>query len=167
MSTPRVHSRERQGFRALIAPMPNLTRRRDRDARHESWLILYGDVHVGTIGLRSGNPFGTDQWQWRCGFYPGSHPRDCTSGTAASFDQARADFGEAWRVFSPIAQRPTSTNTGGTAPGQRGNTRCGIRDASCPRNSRAASRHASVVSPSVLRMLSCTCLPRTNREAGK
>jgi hypothetical protein len=76
-----------------------LTRRRNPDARQESWLILYGDVHVGTIGLRSGNPFGTDPWQWRCGFYPGSEPGDCTSGTAASFDQARADFEEAWRVF--------------------------------------------------------------------
>jgi hypothetical protein len=30
---------------------------------------------------------------------PGSHPRECTSGTAASFDLARADFEEAWRVF--------------------------------------------------------------------
>jgi hypothetical protein len=29
----------------------------------------------------------------------GSHPRECTSGTAASFDQARRDFEEAWRVF--------------------------------------------------------------------
>ena len=43
--------------------------------------------------------FGTDPWQWRCGFYPGSEPGDCTSGTAATFDQARADFEEAWRVF--------------------------------------------------------------------
>jgi hypothetical protein len=40
-----------------------------------------------------------DTWQWRCGFYPGSEPRDCTSGTAASFDQARGDFEEAWWVF--------------------------------------------------------------------
>ena len=75
--------------------MTALTRRRDPDARQESWMIHYGDVHVGTIGLRSGNPFGTDQWQWRCGFYPGSEPGDCTSGTAATFDQARADFEEA------------------------------------------------------------------------
>jgi hypothetical protein len=37
--------------------------------------------------------------QWRCGFYPGSHPRECTSGTAVNFDQARDDFEEAWRVF--------------------------------------------------------------------
>jgi hypothetical protein len=75
--------------------MPTLTRRRDPDARQESWLIHYGDVHVGTIGLRSGNPLDTDHWQWRCGFYPGSEPGDCTSGTAASFDQARGDFEEA------------------------------------------------------------------------
>jgi hypothetical protein len=79
--------------------MPALTRRRNPDARQESWLVYYGDVRVGTIAIRSGNPFGTDPWQWRCGFYPGSEPGDCTSGTAASFDQARADFEEAWRVF--------------------------------------------------------------------
>jgi hypothetical protein len=30
---------------------------------------------------------------WNCGFYPGSHPGECTSGTAATFAQARADFG--------------------------------------------------------------------------
>jgi hypothetical protein len=76
-----------------------LTRRRDPDARQESWLILYSDVHVGTIGLRSGNPFDTDQWQWRGGFYPGSEPGDWTSGTAASFDQARLAFESAWRVL--------------------------------------------------------------------
>jgi hypothetical protein len=79
--------------------MPVFTRRRNPDARQESWLILYGDVHVGTIGLRSGNPFDTDQWQLRCGFYPGSEPGDWTSGTAATFDQARAAFESAWLVF--------------------------------------------------------------------
>ena len=55
--------------------MPALTRRRNPDARQESWLVYYGDVHVGTIGLRLGSPSDTDQWQWRCGFYPGSEPR--------------------------------------------------------------------------------------------
>jgi hypothetical protein len=79
--------------------MLTLTRRRNPDARQESWLIHYGDVHVGTIGLRSGNPFATDQWQWRCGFYPGSEPGDWATGTAVTFDQARADFEEAWQVF--------------------------------------------------------------------
>ena len=29
----------------------------------------------------------------------GSHPREHQSGTAATFDQARADFEAAWRVF--------------------------------------------------------------------
>jgi hypothetical protein len=33
------------------------------------------------------------------GFYPGSHPREHQRGTAATFDQARADFEAAWRVF--------------------------------------------------------------------
>jgi hypothetical protein len=36
--------------------MPVLTGRRNPDARQESWLIHYGDVHVGTIGLRLGQP---------------------------------------------------------------------------------------------------------------
>jgi len=66
------------------ARMPALTRRRDLDARQESWPIYFGDVHVGTIGLRSGNPVGSDPWQWSCGFYPGSHPGECTPGTAAT-----------------------------------------------------------------------------------
>ncbi|MDH2347114.1 MULTISPECIES: hypothetical protein [unclassified Bradyrhizobium] len=48
--------------------MPHLIRRRDRTARQESWLIHYGDVQVGSIGLRSGNPTESDPWQWRCGF---------------------------------------------------------------------------------------------------
>jgi hypothetical protein len=36
--------------------MPALTRRRDPDASRESWRIFYGDVHVGTIGIRAGIP---------------------------------------------------------------------------------------------------------------
>jgi hypothetical protein len=85
--------------------MPALTRRRDPHARQESWLILYGDVYVGTIGLRSGNPFDTDQCQWRCGFYPGSEPGDWTSGKVASFDQARGDFELAWASPSRQSHR--------------------------------------------------------------
>jgi len=33
--------------------MPTLTRRRDPDASHETSLIFYGDVHVGTIAMGS------------------------------------------------------------------------------------------------------------------
>ena len=34
--------------------MPELTRRRDPDAP-ECWHLYYGDVHVGTIVIRTGN----------------------------------------------------------------------------------------------------------------
>jgi hypothetical protein len=74
-------------------------RRRSRSPREERWLIYYGDVRVGAISERTGNPFDTDAWEWRCGFYPGSCPGECTSGTAETFDPARADFEAAWRVF--------------------------------------------------------------------
>jgi hypothetical protein len=79
--------------------MPTLTRRRSPDRREECWHVYYGDVHAGTIALRTGNPHDTDPWEWRCGFYPGSRPGECQSGTAATFHEARADFEAAWRVF--------------------------------------------------------------------
>jgi hypothetical protein len=50
-------------------------------------------------GLRAGNPTESDPWQWRCGFYPESAPRECTSGNAASFESARAAFTAEWAVF--------------------------------------------------------------------
>jgi hypothetical protein len=55
--------------------MPVLTRRRSKDAHAESWQIFYGDVQVGTIGIRAGVPVDVDQWGWSCGFYPRSRPR--------------------------------------------------------------------------------------------
>jgi hypothetical protein len=48
---------------------------------------------------RTGNPHDTEPWEWRCGFYPGSRPGECSSGTADTFDEARAGFEAAWRVF--------------------------------------------------------------------
>jgi hypothetical protein len=51
------------------------------------------------FALRAGMPPGEDPWDWNCGFYPGSHPGECTDGTAATFKRARADFEKAWRVF--------------------------------------------------------------------
>ena len=92
-------STSRPGELAESRTMPALTRRRDVESRQEYWLIYYGDVHVGTIAVRSGIPRDQPQWGWRCGFYPGSHPREHQSGTAATFDQARVDFETAWRVF--------------------------------------------------------------------
>lgn len=79
--------------------MPELTRRRSPDAREECWQVYYGEVHAGTIAIRTGIPHDGDPWQWGCGFYPGSKPGECTSGIAASFELARAAFEAAWRVF--------------------------------------------------------------------
>jgi hypothetical protein len=67
--------------------------------RPDCWHIYYGDVHVGTIARRVGNPANTDSWKWTCGFYPGSQPGEHRHGTGATFDQARADFEAAWRTF--------------------------------------------------------------------
>jgi hypothetical protein len=78
--------------------MPHLTRRRYHE-RPDGWHIFYGDVSVGTIARRTGNPPGSNAWEWACGFYPGSHPAEHRHGTAATFDDARADFEAAWVVF--------------------------------------------------------------------
>jgi hypothetical protein len=80
--------------------MPELTRRLDHNANEEKWLVFFGDVHVGTIGIRSGIPHDEDPWGWSCGFYPGSAPGEFLTGTAVDFDQARADLEAAWRIFS-------------------------------------------------------------------
>ena len=79
--------------------MPELTRRRDLEASDECWHVYYGDVRVGTIAKRIGVPLAEYPWGWACGFYPGCHPREQTHGSAATFDQARAEFEEAWQVF--------------------------------------------------------------------
>jgi hypothetical protein len=78
--------------------MPALTRRRYPE-HPDCWHIYYGDIHAGTIAIRSGIPHDEDPWGWSCGFYPGSHPGECTNGTAATFDQARAEFESAGAVF--------------------------------------------------------------------
>jgi hypothetical protein len=79
--------------------MPELTRRRSAHHRQECWHIYYGDVYAGMIAERTGVPHDEDPWGWSCGFYPGSHPGECTNGSAATFDEARAGFEAAWRLF--------------------------------------------------------------------
>ncbi len=80
--------------------MPALTRRRDPDARHEAWLIHYGDVRIGSICLRVGAG-GVDHWAWACGVYPASHRGLRADGTAKNFDEARAAFEAAWNEMLP------------------------------------------------------------------
>ena len=77
--------------------MPALTRHRDPDVAQETWRVHFDHVHVRTIAECVGNPGAACMWQWRCGFYPGSRPGECTGGTAATFEEARADFESAWR----------------------------------------------------------------------
>jgi hypothetical protein len=76
---------------------PSLTRRYPK--RQDCWHVYYGDVHAGTIAKRVGIPWDEQSWGCLWGFYPGSHPGECTNGTAATFDQARADFEAGWAVF--------------------------------------------------------------------
>jgi hypothetical protein len=92
--------------------VPALTRRRSTDAREECWHIYYGDVHAGTIAIRSGIPYDEDPWGWHCGFYPGSHPGEHQSGTAPTFDHALSDFEEAWKAF--LANRGLASLVRGT-----------------------------------------------------
>jgi hypothetical protein len=70
---------------ASIPPHARPHRRRSPDAQEECWHVYYGDVRVGTIALRTGIPHHEDPWGWACGFYPGSHPAECTSGAAATY----------------------------------------------------------------------------------
>ena len=49
--------------------------------------------------MSAGNPHDTEPWEWQCGFYPGSRPGECTSGTAETLTEARANFEAAWKVF--------------------------------------------------------------------
>ena len=69
--------------------MPALTRRCDPDAA----LIHYGDVRIGVIAQRIGNPNHTPPWQWACGFYSGSHPRECTQAHNVGCGLPIADAG--------------------------------------------------------------------------
>jgi hypothetical protein len=87
----------------LAAPWAHayLSRRRAHERREEYWLIYFGDVHVDTIGVRSGVPVDQDQWSWSCGFYPVSHRGDGAGGTAPMFEKARMDFETAWRALLP------------------------------------------------------------------
>jgi len=80
--------------------MPALSRKRVHN-RPETWHVHYAGVRVGVIVERSGAPPSSDQWQWICGFYPGSNPGDKRHGTAATFEAARVAFEAAWLEYQP------------------------------------------------------------------
>jgi hypothetical protein len=58
--------------------MPALTRRRYPE-RPDSWHVHCGDVQVGSIARRAGCPVDVDKWEWGCGFYPGTNPREAAA----------------------------------------------------------------------------------------
>jgi hypothetical protein len=83
-----------------IAQPSGFTRKRVRD-QLETWHVHYAGVRVGVICERSGAPPLADQWEWQCGFYPGSKPADDRYGTARDFEAARTAFEAAWRDYLP------------------------------------------------------------------
>ncbi|TYO60801.1 hypothetical protein FXV83_41820 [Bradyrhizobium hipponense] len=95
--------------------MPALTRRPDPNASQEAWPIYYGDVCAGGIAVRTGTPDSSDPWYWRCGFYPGSNPGECTTGTATTFEQApRGPFADPCNRQPHLLTTLPDTRTGKT-----------------------------------------------------
>jgi hypothetical protein len=84
-------------------------------------------VRVGTIAKRVGIPPGEDPWGWSCGFYPGSHPGECTSGTAATFDHARGGFERLGASSCQSGPRPIFKPCAMNGTGPSGSMACGPR----------------------------------------
>jgi hypothetical protein len=79
--------------------MAQLTRRSGKS--RQGWFVYFGDVGVGHMGVRAGVPVDEHQWGWHCGFYPGCDPGQSTDGTGAMFEEAKAEFEEAWNRLRP------------------------------------------------------------------
>ena len=116
--------------------MTELTRRRDHHADREKWNILYGDVRIGSIGLRAGVPNHADQWEWSCGFYPGCDPGQHSSGPAGTFDLARAAFEAAWEQLLPTRTEADFQSWRDTSFPKSASRPCGTKSESCLLNSR-------------------------------
>jgi hypothetical protein len=81
--------------------MSTLSRRREKDRQVEHWLIFADDIHIGSIGMRSGVPVHAEQWQWTVSVYPASHRGIRASGISPDYQTARASFEQAWREIEP------------------------------------------------------------------
>jgi hypothetical protein len=57
------------------------------------------------IAMCVGNPHGTDQWEWRCGFYPGSRPGEIQSGTAGRSTRPAPNSAAPWNIFLASRRR--------------------------------------------------------------
>lgn len=76
-----------------------LTLRPDQ-RRPECWRVYWRDVSAGTIAKRIGRYIVVHEWTWGAGFYPGSKIGEIRSGTASSYDEAKAQFTIAWLRFA-------------------------------------------------------------------
>jgi hypothetical protein len=123
--------------------MPNLTRRRYPD-RPDCWHVYFGDVQVGTITRRTGNPGHSHQWEWRCGFIQGVIPASIRA------ERPRPSMPRAQRLKAH--GRPSYRGAGDlisghgatSAMGQPGNMPFGTQTSGFRRtNGSAASRVAS------------------------
>jgi hypothetical protein len=109
------------------------------DAREECWHVYYGDVHVGTIAIRTGIPFDEDPWAESAVSTRAASRQSYTDGTAATFDHARADFKAAWRVFSAKRTEAITRRTAMLGIGMRENMPCGKPARGYPRRNSVAS----------------------------
>jgi hypothetical protein len=75
-----------------------LTRRPDAH-RPDCWRIFCADICAGWIA-KTTTVAAQVQWVWSAGFYPGTAPGEIRTGTAASYDEAKAAFTIAWLKFA-------------------------------------------------------------------
>ena len=93
-----------------------------KDSKADVWHVYYGDVQVGTIGMRSGVPNDVDQWGWTCGFI--SQRLKITEGTAPPSTWRVPNLRKRGKPTCPAASMPTSPNIASNAPGRPGSTQC-------------------------------------------
>ena len=55
-------------------------------------------MQAGTITIRVGNPHDTEPWEWTASI-PARNRAKIQSGTSATFEDARAEFASAWKIF--------------------------------------------------------------------
>jgi hypothetical protein len=79
--------------------MPELTRRRYSE-RQDCWHIYFGDVHVGTISRRVGQPHDEDPWDGCAASIPAPTPASKPAAPLPSLNRRARTFEQAWLAFS-------------------------------------------------------------------
>jgi hypothetical protein len=120
-----------------------LTRRPDKDTHREGWNVYFGDVRVGHIGIQAGVPNDCPQWGWSCGFSPGCDPGQHYNGTADTFEEARAEFEEAWARLRPTRNEVHFEIWRRNRDWTAGNTACSTQSCRCRRRPRTIGRGVS------------------------